>query len=271
MSTLRRPEKLGYTWELPVSFRGLACEETAGEVHRLVSMDLSKALATVFIEPAKIGLAAADASLAAASVGVGLARKALGEAGEPRPASIVNLLGIDATIDKANRLARLLDDDTPLGRALAPGGPIEQLMRPGGPMDRLTEQGGALERAVAPGGLIDELLAEEGLVDRLLSEDGLAERLMAKGGLIDMLTAHNGPLDQIAFAAETLNRLTPNLEALSPTIDMLRDAVDSLSAMGNPLTNIADRFTLRSRSRRSRPLPPQVASGERIVAEDDDR
>jgi hypothetical protein len=92
---------------------------------------------------------------------------------------------------------------------------------------------------------------------------------MAKGGLIDMLTARNGPLEQIAFVAETLNRLAPNLEALSPTIDMLRDAVESLSTMTSPLTNIADRFSLRPR--RPRPAPPHVASSERIVEEDDDR
>ena len=93
-------------------------------------MDLSKALATVFIAPAKIGLAAADASLAVAGAGVGLARHALGEGGAPPSSSVAGLLGIDSSIEKTNRLARLLDDDAPLGRALAPGGPIEQLMRP---------------------------------------------------------------------------------------------------------------------------------------------
>src|ERR1700758_2238999 len=149
-------------------------------------MNLGKTVATLVTAPARAGLTVAEASLAVAGAGVGLARRALGDTADPTISPVANLLGIDSTIEKANRLARLLDDDTPLGRA------------------------------VAPGGLIDQLLAEEGLVERLLSEDGLAERLMAKGGLIDMLTAHNGPLEQTVFVAETLNRLGPNPQALSP-------------------------------------------------------
>jgi hypothetical protein len=103
-----------------------------------------------------------------------------------------------------------------------------------------------------------------------LSEDGLAERFLAKGGLIDMLTARNGPLDQIAFAAETLNRVTPNVEALTPTIDMLRDAVDTLTTMASPLGGIAERFAGRSRSRRPRPSAPPIAAAPRAIDAEDD-
>ena len=31
---------------------------------------------------------------------------------------MANMLGIDEAVDRANRLARLMDDDAPLGRAL---------------------------------------------------------------------------------------------------------------------------------------------------------
>lgn len=234
-------------------------------------MDVGKGFAALVTMPARAGLAVAEASLEVASVGVGLARKALGDSGDRPQTSVAGLLGLDSTIEKANRLADLLADDTPMGRALAPGGPIEQLMREGGPLERITAKNGPLERAVAPGGLIEQLLSEEGLIERLLSEDGLAEKLMVKGGLIDMLTARNGPLEQIAFVAETLNRLAPNLEALVPTVDTLRDAVDTLGAAASPLTNIADRFALRSRPRRPRPSPGRIVSPEPIAAEDDDR
>ena len=48
------------------------------------------------------------------------------------------MLGIDDAIGRANRLARLLDDDAPLGRAIAADGPIDRLLRPGGVVDMLT-------------------------------------------------------------------------------------------------------------------------------------
>jgi hypothetical protein len=254
--------RLESTCELTVGFTHFRCASPAGPVHRLATMNVSKQLAGAFLAPARMGLAAAEASLAVAGAGVGLARRALGDTEGPPPSSaMANLLGIDSTMAKVNRLTAMLDDSTPLGQALAPGGPVERLMQPGGP----------LERAVAPGGLVDQLLAEEGLVERLLSEDGLAERLLAKGGLVDVLTARNGPLEQIAFTAETLNKVTPNLEALTPTIDLLRDAVESLSTMANPLGGFAERLTGRSRSRRNQPTP-RIVSAERVVdADDDDR
>src|ERR1700752_3984687 len=122
-------------------------------------MNVGKAVVTLITAPARAGLAVADASLAVAGVGVGLARKALGDTAEPTASAVANLLGIDSSIEKANRLARLLDDDTPLGRALAPAGPIERLMEPGGPLERVTAEGGALERAGALRGPIDPLRA----------------------------------------------------------------------------------------------------------------
>ena len=48
------------------------------------------------------------------------------------------MLGIDDAVERANRLARLMDEDQPLGRALMPGGPIDRLLQPGGVVDQLT-------------------------------------------------------------------------------------------------------------------------------------
>ena len=45
--------------------------------------------------------------------------------------SFAHMLGIDDAVERANRLARLMDEDQPLGRALAPDGPIDRLLRPG--------------------------------------------------------------------------------------------------------------------------------------------
>jgi len=72
---------------------------------------------------------------------------------------MANMLGIDEAIARANRLAKLLDDDAPLGRAIAPDGPIDRLLRrrrgrlltaPEGLLDRLTAEGGGLQRALQP-------------------------------------------------------------------------------------------------------------------------
>ena len=38
------------------------------------------------------------------------------------------MLGIDEAVERANRLARLMDEDQPLGRALVPGGPVDRLL-----------------------------------------------------------------------------------------------------------------------------------------------
>ncbi len=59
--------------------------------------------------------------------------------------------------------------------------------------------------------------------------------------------------------ADTLNRLTPGLEALEPTIEALREAVIVLSQVVNPLSNIADRIPFPGR----RPRRPVVDAGAR--------
>ena len=94
----------------------------------------------------------------------------------------------------------------------------------------------------------------------------MAERLLAEGGVIDTLTARNGPLEQLATVADTLNRLTPGLEALEPTIAALREAVITLSQVVNPLSNIADRIPIPGR--RPRRSSTSVRS-QRIVDADE--
>ncbi|MDT5147953.1 MAG: hypothetical protein QOC58_2598, partial [Mycobacterium sp.] len=81
--------------------------------------------------PARAGLAAADASLTVAGAAVGVAKRALGEGGAGGTSAMTSMLGIDDALVRANRLARLLDDDAPLGRAVAPDGPVDRLLRPG--------------------------------------------------------------------------------------------------------------------------------------------
>ena len=248
-------------------------------------MNLGKSLATLATAPARVGLTAIDAGLDVAASAIGLAKRTIGELGvQASPNSFTQMLGIDDAIVRANRLAKLLDDDAPLGRTLAPDGPMDRLLRPGGVvdmltapgglLDRLTAEGGGLERALKPGGLVDQLvaddglierlLAEDGLVDRLLAEDGVADRLLAEGGLVDKLTARNGPLEQLANVADTLNRLTPGMEALAPTIDTLEDAVMSLTMVVNPLSNIADRIPLPGRRTTRRSQPPRAVRSQRV-------
>lgn len=95
-------------------------------------MNLVKALMGVATAPARAGLAAAEASLNIAGAGVGLAKQALGDTGGPSGSNaMANMLGIDDTLARANRLARLLDDDMPLGRAIAPNGPMDRMLPPG--------------------------------------------------------------------------------------------------------------------------------------------
>src|SRR5581483_8981118 len=131
-------------------------------------MNLGKSLATLATAPVRIGLAAADAGLGVATTAVSLAHRTVGDAGTPAGSNaVVHMLGIDDAIARANRLARLLDDDAPLGRALATDGPIDRLLClggvvdmfivPGGLLDRLTAEGGGLERALKPGCLVDQL------------------------------------------------------------------------------------------------------------------
>lgn len=96
-------------------------------------MNLGQTLVGIATWPARAGLAAADTGLNMAGAAVDMAKQALGDAGGASGStSMANMLGIDDTIARANRLARLLDDDMPLGRAIAPNGPMDRMLRPGG-------------------------------------------------------------------------------------------------------------------------------------------
>jgi hypothetical protein len=97
----------------------------------------------------------------------------------------------------------------------------------------------------------------------------VADRLLAEGGVIDTLTARNGPLEQLAMVADTLNRLTPGLEALEPTIEALREAVITLSQVVNPLSNIADRIPFPGRRPRSRPSSTRPVPSQRVIDADE--
>src|SRR4051794_19584471 len=103
-------------------------------------MNFAKGIASLATAPARVGLAAADASLNVATAAVGVAKRALGDVGDSGTHAMASMLGIDEAIVRANRLARLLDDDAPLGRAVAADGPLDRLLRPGGVVDMLTSE-----------------------------------------------------------------------------------------------------------------------------------
>ena len=67
--------------------------------------------------------------------------------------------------------------------------------------------------------------------------------------MIDKLTAKNGPLEQLNVVVDSLNRLAPGMEALTPTVEMLREAVVTMTLVINPLSSIADRIPLPGRRR----------------------
>ena len=101
-------------------------------------MNLGKTLVDLATAPARIGLAVADAGLTVATGALGMAKASLGEASSRTGApSMAHILGIDDAVVRANRLARLIDDDQPLGRALAPDGPLEQLADVADTLNRL--------------------------------------------------------------------------------------------------------------------------------------
>src|SRR5262249_9469437 len=128
-------------------------------------MDLRKSIVSLATAPARVGLATAEASLNFASVGVRLAKQALGDGRDAGTSAMTSVLGIDDAIVRANRLARLLDEDAPLGRAIAPDGPMDRLLRPGGLVDLLTQQGGLLDRLTVEGGGLNRALQPGGLAD----------------------------------------------------------------------------------------------------------
>ena len=102
-------------------------------------MNLAKALVDLATAPVRVGLAAADAGLLVAEAAVEYAKDNLGDAAFPSPRdSVVHFLGLDETIERANKFALLIEDDAPLGRALAADGAMDRLLRKGGLIDRLT-------------------------------------------------------------------------------------------------------------------------------------
>ena len=94
--------------------------------HTLSHMNLGKTLTDLATAPVRVGLAVADAGLGMANGALGMAQRTLGEANTAAKSgsgSFAHMLGLDDAVERANRLARLMDDDAPLGRALAPNGP----------------------------------------------------------------------------------------------------------------------------------------------------
>ena len=223
-------------------------------------MDWAKVVVDIATTPVRVSLAAAGAGIDIAEAALDMAKRSFGDTTVPTPGeSVAHLLGLDETIERANRFASLLDEDTPLGRALAadgaldrllqPGGIVDKLLAPDGVLDRMTADGGAVDRALAPDGLVDRLFGEDGLLERVLAEDGVADRLLAEGGVVDRLTAKNGPLEQLAAVTDSLNRLAPGMEELAPTIETLREAVVAMTLVVNPLSTIAERIPIPRRGR----------------------
>src|SRR6201991_183174 len=98
-------------------------------------MNLGKTLTDLAIAPVRVGLAVADAGLGIANDALGMAQRTLGEANtraKSGSGSVAHMLGLDDAVERANRLARLMDDDAPLGRGLRPDGPVGRLPRPRG-------------------------------------------------------------------------------------------------------------------------------------------
>src|SRR5688500_18494078 len=107
-------------------------------------MSLGKSLFDLATAPARLGLAVADTGLSIAGATIKTVQRGLSDASAPLggTSSMAKVLGLDDAVERANRLARLMDDDAPLGRALAPDGPLNRLLRPGGIVDQLTADGG---------------------------------------------------------------------------------------------------------------------------------
>ncbi len=81
-------------------------------------MNLGKAVTDLATAPVRVGLAVADAGLSMANGALGMAQRTLGEANTATrnsSASFAHMLGLDDAVERANRLARLMDDDAPLG------------------------------------------------------------------------------------------------------------------------------------------------------------
>ena len=99
-------------------------------------MNLARSLTGLAFAPVRAGLAVADAGITVATGALDLAHRTVGEEKDGvrtgRPTSMAQVLGIEDAVERANRLARLMDEDQPLGRALAPDGALDRLLKPGG-------------------------------------------------------------------------------------------------------------------------------------------
>ena len=99
--------------------------------------------------PVRFGLAVAETGLDVANGALGMAQRTLGQSNSRAGSgSVAHMLGIDEAVERANKLARLLDEDQPLGRALMPGGPVDRLTVPA---DRGERRRDARDRAGWPG------------------------------------------------------------------------------------------------------------------------
>ena len=231
-------------------------------------MNLGKNLVDLATAPVRVGLAAAETGLDVANGAFRLAQRTLGQANSTARAgsgSVAHILGIDEAVERANRLARLMDKNQPLWPRADPGRadrPIALTGRrggqtaPAGVLDRLTEDNGGLMRAIDSGGLVDQLLDEDGLAT-------VAGRRRPRRSAARQGRAHR-QADGQERAARAVGRrgrhpqsARPGLEALEPTIEALREAVIVLSQVVNPLSNIADRIPFPGRQ----PAPVAVDAG----------
>ena len=87
-------------------------------------MNLGKTLTDLATAPVRVGLAVADAGLGIANDALGMAQRTLGEANSTARSgsgSFAHMLGIDDAVERANRLARLMDDDAAAGAGAGAG------------------------------------------------------------------------------------------------------------------------------------------------------
>ena len=168
-------------------------------------MNLANSIVQVATAPVRVGLAVADLGLNIAGGTLKVVQRSLNDTSPSGGTTgFAAMLGIDDAVDRANRLARLMDDDAPLGRALAPEGPLNQLLR--------------------PGGLVDQLIM--GLVDVLLSFPTLLLGLMVAAML-------GASLENLIIAI-AITEIAPFVRvARAPTIALKqRDFVEAGRALG---------------------------------------
>ena len=86
-------------------------------------MDLGKNLVNLAFAPVRVGLAATEVGIDVASGALDLAKRTLDDVGAQTRPAVVHILGLDDTVARANRIAKvadgLLDEGAPLGRARA--------------------------------------------------------------------------------------------------------------------------------------------------------